>query len=98
MSKQDARTCSPGPDSRTIRTAEGKVQDPDAKARLATIGMNLTVMHWNLRQNKILDAPKASSFYLPDLTFFEFLKTHRGSLALHPTKAKNKTKTFKVQY
>ncbi|MBT5607885.1 MAG: DUF4838 domain-containing protein [Lentisphaerae bacterium] len=80
---------------RLVRTAEGKVQDPDAKARLATIGMNLTVMHWNLRQYKLLDAPKASSFYLPDLTFFEFLKTHRGSLALHPTKAKNKTKTFR---
>ena len=72
------------------RAAEAKVQDPDARARLEMIGSNLTVLHWNLRQFKLLEEPEASSFYLSDADFFEFLKAHEGSLALQPTKAAGK--------
>jgi len=75
-----------------VRGAEAKVQDLDARARLETIGMNLTVMHWNLRQFKLLDKPESSTFYMSDADFFAFLREHRGSLALHPTKLKVKAK------
>jgi len=70
---------------RLYRAAEARVRDPDAKARLAMIGDNLTVLHWNLRQFRMLDAPQASSFYLSDADFFEFLSRNKGSLALQPT-------------
>jgi len=70
---------------RLYRAAEAKVEDADARARLRMIGENLTVLHWNLRQFRLLDAPKKSSFYLSDADFFEFLSDNRGSLALQPT-------------
>ncbi|NUQ64960.1 MAG: DUF4838 domain-containing protein [Pirellulales bacterium] len=69
---------------RLYRSAEAKVQDPEAKARLAMIGENLTVLAWNLRQFKMLPDPEASSFYLPDAEFFALLTSKRGSLALEP--------------
>ena len=72
---------------RLYRAAESKVQDTHAKARLKMIGDNLTVLHWSLRQFRVLDDPRASSFYLPDADFFEFLSSNRGSLALQPTAA-----------
>ena len=72
---------------RLYRAAESKVADADAQVRLQMIGDNLTVLHWNLRQLRALDAPKRSSFYLSDADFFEFLSNHRGSLALQPTAA-----------
>ena len=70
---------------RLYRAAESKVEDADARARLKMIGDNLTVLHWSLRQFRLLDAPKKSSFYLSDADFFEFLSNNRGSLALQPT-------------
>lgn len=70
---------------RLYRAAETKVRDPDAKARLAMIGDNLTVLHWNLRQFRMLEDPRASSFYLSDADFFGFLSQNKGSLALQPT-------------
>jgi hypothetical protein len=70
---------------RLYRAAESKVEDADARARLKMIGDNLTVLHWNLRQFRLLDAPKKSSFYLSDADFFEFLSNNRESLALQPT-------------
>ena len=72
---------------RLYRAAESKVEDADARARLNMIGDNLTVLHWNLRQFKLLDDPQESSFYLSDADFFEFLSNRRGSLALQPTAA-----------
>ncbi|NLY00714.1 MAG: DUF4838 domain-containing protein [Rhodopirellula sp.] len=69
---------------RLYRSAEAKVGDDDAKARLAMIGDNLTVLHWNLRQFKMLDDPRASNFYLPDADFFAFLSSRGDSLALEP--------------
>ena len=65
-------------------SAQEKVQDPNAKARLTMIGENLTVLHWQMRQYRLLDQPKKSSFYLSDEDFFAFLSKHRDSLALHP--------------
>ncbi|QDU90339.1 hypothetical protein Pla175_37430 [Pirellulimonas nuda] len=70
---------------RLYRAAESKTHNPDARARLRMIGDNLIVMHWNLRQRGVLDAPRASSFYLSDPDFFAFLAANKGSLALHPT-------------
>lgn len=67
------------------RAAETKVRDPDAKARLSMIGDNLTVLHWNLRQFRMLEEPRESSFYMSDADFFDFLSQNRGSLALQPT-------------
>ncbi len=74
---------------RLYRSAEAKIQDTDAKARLAMIGDNLTVLHWNLRQHDLLDEPKRSSFFLSDADFFAFLSSHQGSLALHPGTSSN---------
>lgn len=70
---------------RLYRAAESKVRDPDARARLEMIGDNLTVLHWNLRQHRLLDSPEESSFYLSDADFFKFLSERKGSLALQPT-------------
>ena len=70
---------------RLYRTAEAKITNVDVKARLDMLGLNLTALHWNLRQHKLLDDPDASSFYLTDADFLEFLVTHRNSLALTPS-------------
>ena len=70
---------------RLYRAAEAKVQDPEAKARLAMFGANLTTLHWNLRQFKMLDQPEASTCYLSDRDFFAFSKQWAGSLALAPS-------------
>ncbi len=70
---------------RLYRAAEANVKDPDARARLEMLGLNLNVLHWNLRQFKLLSNPTASSFYLSDADFFKFLQAHRGSLALTPS-------------
>jgi len=69
------------------RAAESKVEDPDARARLEMIGDNLVVLHWHLRQLRLLDDVQESSFYLSDADFFEFLSNRKGSLALQPTAA-----------
>ena len=74
---------------RLYRSAEAKVQDPDAQARLAMIGDNLKVLHWNLRQHDLLDEPQHSSFFLSDADFFAFLSANKGSLALHPGTTSN---------
>ncbi|MEN6547198.1 MAG: hypothetical protein ABFE07_14270 [Armatimonadia bacterium] len=85
---------------RLYRTAEAKITDPEAKARLQMLGDNMTVLHWNLRQFKLLDNPQASSFYKSDPDFFAFLKTTAGSMALTPTsvtKAAGADAKFKVE-
>jgi len=75
---------------RLYRAAEAKIADPEAKARLEMLGDNLTVLHWNLRQFRLLDNPQDSSFYKPDRDFYAFLKTRAGSLALAPSSAATK--------
>lgn len=70
---------------RLYREAERKITDPEAKARLAMLGANLTILHWNLRQMKAIAEPEASSFYLPDREFFALVKAWGGSLAVAPT-------------
>jgi len=69
---------------RLYRAAEAQVTDPDAKQRLEWLGWNLQILHWNLRQYKMLDDPTASSFYMPDAEFFEWFAQHKGSVALRP--------------
>ncbi len=69
---------------RLYRAAEAKVTDTDAKQRLEWLGWNLTILHWNMRQFKMLDDPTASSFYMPDAEFFEWFAERKGSLALRP--------------
>jgi hypothetical protein len=74
---------------RLYRQAEANIQDPEAKARLAMFGANLTTLHWNLRHFGMLDHPEASTFYLPDKDFFSFSKHWAGSLALAPSEDSN---------
>lgn len=69
---------------RLYRAAEAKVTDVDAKTRLEWLGWNLTILHWNLRQFKMLEEPTASSFYMPDADFFAWFAERKGSLALRP--------------
>ena len=80
---------------RLYREAEAQVDDPDTAARLAMIGDNLTVLHWNLRQFHMLPHPEQSTFYRTDTGFFEYLKSHRGSLALHPTETVRRPSSVK---
>jgi len=75
---------------RLYRAAEAKITDPDARARLAMMGDNLTVLHWNMRQAKLLPEPEKSSFYRNDKDFFAFMKTQAHSLALAPSSAPSK--------
>lgn len=69
---------------RLYRAAEAQITDADARARLQMVGDNLTVLHWTLRQFKLLPAAETSSFYLADADFFNFLGERRNSLALEP--------------
>lgn len=69
---------------RLYRAAEAKIQAPDAKVRLDMLGLNLKVLHWNMRQFELLEDPTASTFYLSDADFFDLLRANRGSLALNP--------------
>lgn len=67
------------------RTAEAKLQDDvPAAARLAGMGENLTILHWNLRQFAMLDDPQASSFYISDADFLARVPDYRDSLAVSP--------------
>ena len=70
---------------RLYRAADAKVQEPEAKARLAMLGANLTILRWNLRQLKAVDITQASSFDLSDKDFFAFLKPWNGSFAIAPS-------------
>jgi|APSaa5957512622_1039677.scaffolds.fasta_scaffold07509_2 hypothetical protein len=75
---------------RLYRLADSKISDPDAKARLAMLGMNLTSLHWNLRQFNYLESPEASSFYMEDGAFMAYAQEHSGSLALASTRRRHK--------
>lgn len=75
---------------RLYRLAEAKISDADAKARLGMLGMNLTVLHWNLRQFGFLDAPETSAFYMEDASFLALMRDSAGSLALTPAGRRSK--------
>ena len=75
---------------RLYRSAEDKIEKPDARARLEMLGDNLKILHWNMRQLGLLDDPKASTFYLSDADLFDFLSTRRTSLAIQPIFASRK--------
>lgn len=81
---------------RLYRAAEAKIKDPEAKARLAMLGVNLNILHWNLRQQKLLEKPEQSSFYLSDRDFFACLKPWSGSLAIAPSQSAGKLAAAKV--
>ena len=70
---------------RLYRAAQAKITDPQSARRLEMLGTNLTVLHWNLRQMKLLAEPEKSSFYLADADFFSLVLASRKSLALAPT-------------
>ena len=72
---------------RLYRAAEAKISDENARVRLQRLGMNLTLLHGNLRRFRMLQEPEASSFYLDDADFREFVNQHRDSLYLAPMKA-----------
>jgi len=67
---------------RLYRTAQSKIEDPDARSRLEMLGANLKVLHWNLCQLGLLEKPKTSSFHLTDDDFFSLITDNRESLAL----------------
>lgn len=69
---------------RLYRAADARITKPDVQQRLEWLGWNLTILHWNLRQYKMLDEPTASSFYMPDAEFFSWFAERRASLALRP--------------
>ncbi|MBD3291649.1 MAG: DUF4838 domain-containing protein [Armatimonadia bacterium] len=69
---------------RLYRAAEAEISDPDAQQRLQWLGWNLTILHWNLRQYRMLEEPTLSSFYMPDADFFAWFAERKGSLALRP--------------
>jgi hypothetical protein len=70
---------------RLYRAADAKIQEPEAKARLAMLGANMTILQWNLRQLKAMDNPQGSSFNLSDKDFFAFLKPWNNSFAIAPS-------------
>ncbi|HPO72870.1 MAG TPA: DUF4838 domain-containing protein [Armatimonadota bacterium] len=70
---------------RLYRAAMAKVRDAEAKARLEMLGLNLSVLHWNLRQRKMLPQATASTFHMEDAAFFALLRKHSDSLALAPS-------------
>jgi len=70
---------------RLVRGAEAKITDPDARARLDMLSMNLTILHWSLRQFNFLEAPELSSYYLDDAAFFATAMPNADSLAISPT-------------
>ncbi|HJN16495.1 MAG TPA: hypothetical protein QGH10_13410, partial [Armatimonadota bacterium] len=74
---------------RLYRAAEAKITDPDALTRLEMMGDNLTLLHWTMRQYKLVD-DENSSFYLTDADLFAFLNDNRGSLAMTPSVAAGK--------
>ena len=75
---------------RLYRTAERKIRDPEAKARLAMLGVNLRVLHWNLRQLKFIEAPESSTFFMADAEFLRFLGEQEGTLAVYPRRKRRK--------
>ncbi len=68
---------------RLYRAAEAKITDEKAQQRLEWMGWNLAMLHWNMRQFDMLDDPEASSFYMTDADFFEWLSEHRDSPAIN---------------
>ncbi|MHB8993656.1 MAG: DUF4838 domain-containing protein [Armatimonadota bacterium] len=74
---------------RLYHAADAKIQEPEAKARLAMLGANMTILQWNLRQMKAMDNPQASSFNLSDKDFFAFLKPWNNSFAIAPSASSN---------
>ena len=77
---------------RLYRAAEAKISGADATARLAMLGMNLRVLHWNLRQFGYVEKPEASAFYMEDAAFLAFAQEHAGSLALAPAGRRQKAR------
>jgi hypothetical protein len=68
---------------RLYRSAEAKITDPDALARLQMMGDNLTLLHWTLRQFHILK-DETSSFFQKDTDLFALLNEKHASLAISP--------------
>jgi hypothetical protein len=77
---------------RLYQAANAKITDPAAKARLAMLGTNLTILHWNLRQYNFLENPTASSFHMADAPFLAFMGEHKDSLAVAPPSRRNRAK------
>ena len=67
---------------RLVTAAQTKITDRKARARLAMLEPNLSILHWTLRQNGILPRDHASRFALDDAAFAALLQQQSGSLAL----------------
>ncbi len=83
---------------RLYRAAEAKVGDESARVRLERLGMNLALLHGNLRRFGMLDEAADSSFYLDDSEFRDFVNEQRDSVYTSPTKAFEAPDEVRVAY
>ncbi len=83
---------------RLYRQGEARITGESATVRLKRLGMNLTLLHGNLRRFGMLDDPEESSFYLSDADFREFVNEHRNSLYVSPMKAFEVPEEARVSY
>lgn len=65
------------------KEAIAKVDTPVRRQRLELFGDNLIVLHYNLRQAKLLPNPQDSVFYRSDEQYAQFAKEHDKSLMLY---------------
>jgi hypothetical protein len=63
--------------------ALGRVRDPEARARLEMLGLNLKLLHWNLVQREALPADASSRLAVTDQEYLALLDANEGTLALH---------------
>lgn len=83
---------------RLYRAAEGKITDESASERLARLGVNLTLLHGNLRRFGMIEDPQASSFHLDDPAFNAFVDEHRDSLYIRPIPEQEVPEAVRISY
>ncbi len=80
------------------REAEAKITDEGARVRLERLGMNLALLHENLRRFRMLEEPGASSFYLDDVAYLALVNENRNSLYVAPMRDLDAPPEVKVAY
>ncbi|MGI5818992.1 MAG: DUF4838 domain-containing protein [Armatimonadota bacterium] len=72
---------------RLYREAAAAVTDESARVRLERLGLNLALLHGNLRQFGMLEDPERSSFHLDNAAFRELADANRDSIYVAPMQA-----------
>ena len=83
---------------RLYRAAEAQITDEGARVRLERLGLNLALLHGNLRQFGMLDDPQASSFSLDDAALRALIEANRDSLYVYPMRAFDVPEAVQVPY